>query len=122
MNYAKLEQRSNVLLEQNRLFEINLDELGQECPYGACTLNVDYGYDFAIQFETVDLDTEYFQFEIEGNMVQQSDIYGPIEGITEYDVPKAFYYFEFHVAEETSQSSASITFNSEGGTFYRAIN
>lgn len=31
MNYAKLEQRSNALLEQNRLFEINLNELAQEC-------------------------------------------------------------------------------------------
>jgi hypothetical protein len=69
MNFAKLEQRSNALSEQNRLFEINLDELAQEC-YGTCTRNVDYGYDFAIQFETVDLNTEYFEISIEGFMVQ----------------------------------------------------
>lgn len=58
-------------------------------------------------------------------MVQQSDIYGPIfnddDGRNDY-VPKAFYYFEFHVAEETSQSSTTITFYSQGGTFYQAIN
>lgn len=60
-NYAKMAQRADEFLAQNRLFNYNIESLQNDCLsiMGAlrCYMNIDYGTQFAIQLQTLNLDT-----------------------------------------------------------------
>jgi len=63
MNFAKLEQRSNALSEQGYFWNINTGT--PAFTLSTISLEIDYGYDFAIRLDNIpdnpDLNTEYFE-------------------------------------------------------------